>query len=212
MKHTGRTIIDSPSYMCEVSLTISSSLRMYILSNIRLKYNRLKHVYCSVEITNKMQLCNRTHYSTVHWRFNMFRAAYRSSSGALTVFAASGLHTHVVTGPSLVWVRIVPTQTWLRPATTCVCKPEASNTVRALDDERYAAHVEPSMNGGIINSVTRLHLVVYFYRVILQCTDPWISNGIIFPGCFILFKIFNKQNAFSIPKHVHNECRLLYLT
>ena len=28
----------------------------------------------------------------------MFRAAYRSSSGALTVFAASGLRTHVVTG------------------------------------------------------------------------------------------------------------------
>ena len=27
----------------------------------------------------------------------MFRAAYRSSSGALTVFAASGLHTPVVT-------------------------------------------------------------------------------------------------------------------
>jgi hypothetical protein len=37
----------------------------------------------------------------------MFRAAYRSSSGALTVFA--------------------------------VCKPEAANTVRAPDDERYAA-------------------------------------------------------------------------
>jgi hypothetical protein len=32
----------------------------------------------------------------------MFRAAYRSSSGALTVFAASGLHTHVVTGRSQV--------------------------------------------------------------------------------------------------------------
>jgi len=30
----------------------------------------------------------------------MFRAAYRSSSGALTVFAASSLHTHVVTGRS----------------------------------------------------------------------------------------------------------------
>jgi hypothetical protein len=28
----------------------------------------------------------------------MFRVAYRSSSGALTVFAASGLHTHVETG------------------------------------------------------------------------------------------------------------------
>jgi len=30
----------------------------------------------------------------------MFRAAHRSSSGALTVFAASSLHTHVVTGRS----------------------------------------------------------------------------------------------------------------
>jgi hypothetical protein len=32
----------------------------------------------------------------------MFRAAYSSSTGALTVFAASGLHTHVVTGRSQV--------------------------------------------------------------------------------------------------------------
>ena len=38
----------------------------------------------------------------------MFRAAYRSSPGALTVFAA-GLHTHVVTGRSQ--VNAVPTQT-----------------------------------------------------------------------------------------------------
>jgi hypothetical protein len=30
-----------------------------------------------------MQLCNRIYYSTVYWRFNMFRAAHRSSSGAL---------------------------------------------------------------------------------------------------------------------------------
>ena len=50
-----------------------------------------------------MQLCNMIYYSAVHWRLNMFRAAYRSSSGALTVFAASGLHTHVVTGRSQVW-------------------------------------------------------------------------------------------------------------
>jgi len=34
----------------------------------------------------------------------MFRAVHRSSSGALTVYAASGLHTHVVTGRSQVWV------------------------------------------------------------------------------------------------------------
>jgi len=65
--------------------------------------------YDSVEITNKIQPCIRIYYSTVHWRLNMFRAAYHSSSGALTVFTASGLHTHVVTGCSQVWV---PTQTW----------------------------------------------------------------------------------------------------
>ena len=47
-----------------------------------------------------MQPCNRIHYSTVHWRLSMFLVAYRSSSGAPTVFAASGLRTHVVTGRS----------------------------------------------------------------------------------------------------------------
>jgi hypothetical protein len=51
-----------------------------------------------------MQSCNTIYYSTVHWRLNMFRAAHRSSSGALTVFATSDLHTHVVTGRSQVWV------------------------------------------------------------------------------------------------------------
>jgi len=52
----------------------------------------------------------------------MFRAIRRSSSGAPNVFAASGLHTHVVT-----------------VVTTCVCKPEAANKVGAPDDERRTA-------------------------------------------------------------------------
>jgi hypothetical protein len=30
-----------------------------------------------------MKLCNRIYYSRVYWRFNIFRAAHRSSSGAL---------------------------------------------------------------------------------------------------------------------------------
>ena len=33
-----------------------------------------------------------------------------------------------------------------------------------------------SMNGGIINSITKLHLVGYFYWFILRYTDPWILN------------------------------------
>jgi len=52
-------------------------------------------MYKSVEITNKMQLCNRIYYSNAYRRLNMFRAAHRLSSGVLTVFAASGLHTAV---------------------------------------------------------------------------------------------------------------------
>ena len=95
----------------------------------------------------------------------MFRAVRRSSSGALTVFAASGLHTHVVTGRSQVWV---PTQTSLRPVTTCVCKPEVANTVELLMMSGMPSkRAEPSMNGGIINSVTRLHLVGYLYWICL---------------------------------------------
>jgi hypothetical protein len=66
-------------------------------------------------ITNKMQPWNRIYYFTVHWRLNMFQVAYRPSSGAPTLFAASGLLTHVVTGRSQVWVGTVPTQTWLQP-------------------------------------------------------------------------------------------------
>jgi hypothetical protein len=58
----------------------------------------------------------------------MFRAAHRSSSGALTVFAASGWHTHVVTSRNEFWVVTVPTRTSLQPVTTCICQPEAAKT------------------------------------------------------------------------------------
>jgi len=85
----------------------------------------------------------------------MFRAVRRSSSGARTVFAASGLHTHVVTARSQVWV-------WWWA------------TYRSK-------HVELILkNCGIINSITKLHLVGYCYWVILRCTDPWILKKKLF--------------------------------
>ena len=37
-------------------------------------------------------------------------------------------------------------------------------------------HVELSINFGITNSITRLHLVLYFYGFILRCTNPWIKK------------------------------------
>jgi hypothetical protein len=35
-----------------------------------------------------------------------------------------------------------------------------------------------SINFGIINSITRLHLVGYFYWFILRCKGPWILNSL----------------------------------
>ena len=55
-----------------------------------------------VVITNKMQLGEGIYHSSVYYKLNMFRAVCRSSSGAPTVFASSGLHTHAVTARSQV--------------------------------------------------------------------------------------------------------------
>ena len=55
-----------------------------------------------VVMTNKMQLGNGIYYFSVYQKLNMFRAVCRSSSGAPTVFACSGLHTHEVTARSQV--------------------------------------------------------------------------------------------------------------
>ena len=83
----------------------------------------------SVEIINKMQPCNRIYYSKIYcfkWHTAHHRELY-------TVFAASGLYTHVVTSRCEGWVEK-------------------------------------------LHSITRLHLVGYFYWFILWCTDQWILN------------------------------------
>jgi hypothetical protein len=68
---------------------------------------------------NKMQLCNRIYYSKVYWRLNMFRAAHRSSSGALNcIFRLWFLYP--------CGDRPLP---WQQPVTTWVYIPEAANTV-----------------------------------------------------------------------------------
>jgi len=59
----------------------------------------------------------------------MFRAAYRSSSGALNRICS--LWFIYTWWPAIVkaeW-EITLTQPWQRPFTTCICKPEAANMV-----------------------------------------------------------------------------------
>jgi len=79
----------------------------------------------------------------------MFRAAYRSSSGASNCICS-------------IWF-IYPCGK--RPVTTWVYIPEAANTVWSCWWWAVcrSKHVEPSINFGIINSITRLHLVGCFY-------------------------------------------------
>ena len=126
----------------------------------------------SVEITNKMQHCNRIYYSKIYQRLNMFRAAYRSLSGAPNCICRLWF-IYLCGDRPLSRLGDFP------PSLDNGWSPHRYINQRlqiqfgAPDDERYASkHVEPSINFGIINSNTRLHLVGYFYRFILRCTDP----------------------------------------
>ena len=156
-----------------------------------------------METTNKIQPCNiiipqLTEGSTCFERHTAHHQELQ------TLFAVSGLYTHVVTGHCPGWVgtgsgiSTVSTDpintnsgdTWSssHPAWTTashhtwVYKPEAANTV--WSSWWWAVwrskRVEPSINFGIINSITRLHLVGCFYWFILQCTEPWILNVVMF--------------------------------
>jgi hypothetical protein len=82
-----------------------------------------------------------------------------------------------------------PTQSWQRPVTTWVYKPEAANTIYSSWwwTVCRSKHVEHSINSGIINSITKLHLVGIsienFTICLLQINEmknfhpnDWITN------------------------------------
>jgi hypothetical protein len=157
-------------------------------------------LYCceSVEITDKMQPCNRIYYSKIYCRLNMFQAAYRSSSGAPKCICSlwfiypcgdrplsrlggnqflpsldNGLSLHGYINQRL-QIQFWSSWWW------AICRLK---------------HVEPSINFGIINSITSLHLVGYFYWFILRCTDPWILNLY----CCVWLKLETSLLSFSKP-------------
>jgi hypothetical protein len=102
--------------------------------------------------------------------------AQHVSSGIPLIIRSSKLYLQPLVYIHMWWPAVV--QPGQRPVTTCVYKPEVANTFWSFWwwAVCHSKHVEPSINFGIINSITRLHLVGYFYWTILQCTDPWISN------------------------------------
>jgi len=123
-------------------------------------------------VKKKLQPCNRIYYSKVYWRLNMFWVAHRSSSGAPNCICSLWF---IYTRGDRPLSRLNPTQPGQRHFTTCVYKPEVANTV--WSSWWWAVcrskHAEPSIKFGIINSITRLQLVGYFYWFMLRCTDPW---------------------------------------
>jgi len=129
-----------------------------------------------VEITNKMQLCNRIYYSNVYWRLNMFRAPHRSSSGALNCICSLWF-TYCNKVKDL-----LPYFSMYTFYLIAVRKPEAANTVRSSWWWKVcrSKHVEASINTGIINSITRLHLVRYFYW--FKCVSSFCAVLISSPG------------------------------
>jgi hypothetical protein len=97
----------------------------------------------SVEITNQMQPCNRTYYSKVYWKLNMFRAAYRSSSRALKLYLQPLVYIHMR------WPAVVKVE-WEMAAISHSALTTAGHHMgiytrgciiqfRAPNDERYAA-------------------------------------------------------------------------
>jgi hypothetical protein len=92
----------------------------------------------------------------------MYGAAHRSSSGAINCVCSLWFIYPCGDRP-LSRLSEFLTQPWQRPVTTCVYKPEAANTI--YSSWRWAVcrskHVEPSVNLGIINSITSRILLVF---------------------------------------------------
>jgi hypothetical protein len=112
----------------------------------------------------------------------MFRAEYRSSSGAPNCIC------------SLWFIYLCgdrPTQPGQRPVTTWIYKQDAANTV--WSSWWWAVcrskHVESSINFGIINSITRLHLVGYFY---------WLTLAIL-TGFMVFFRVAQWNSGIASP-------------
>jgi hypothetical protein len=119
-----------------------------------------------------MQPCNRIYYFKIYWRLNMFWAAYRSSSGDPNYICSLWFIY-----PCGDW----PTHPGQRSVTIWIYKQEAANTVWSSWWWTVCRpkHVEPSINFGIIHSITRLHLIGYFY---------WLTLAIL-TGFMVFFRV-----------------------
>jgi hypothetical protein len=139
-----------------------------------------------------MQPCNRIYYSKIYWILNMFRAAHCSSSGApncicslLFIYTCGDRPLSRLNGNS------IPTQFSLsldngRSPHVCTNK-RLQIQFRAPDDERYVAETCWAFNKFWNNkSITRWHLVVYFYWLIFNDT---VTTAVMLSRCSELYTV-----------------------
>ena len=131
--------------------------------------------------------CNRIYYTKVYWRLNMFRAAHRSSSGALNCICSLWFtycnkvkdFVYIIHSPYYNITIVIDNITiviniliWTMYNIygifyfVAVCKPEAANTVESSWWWAVcrSKHVEPSVNFGIINFITSCILLVFLRK------------------------------------------------
>jgi hypothetical protein len=133
--------------------------------------------------------------------FQNLLKAQHVSSGIPLLNRSTKLYLQPLVYIHIWWPAVV--QPGQRPVTTWVYKPEAADTV--WSSWWWAVcrskRVEPSVNFGIINSITRLHLVGYDYWFILRCTYQWI---------YIYFFLSTKYTRLSSQGTVFFEKDLLH--
>ena len=144
----------------------SDSLESLTVQSICYSWIRVSQAVWLSRNTNKIQLVREFIIPKFIEGSTCFERHTAHHQELQTLFAASGLYTHMVTGRCQGWVEKI-TQPWQRPATTWVYKTEAANTV--WSSWWWAVcrwkHVEPSINFGIINSITSCILLVFLLSV-----------------------------------------------
>jgi hypothetical protein len=99
--------------------------------------------------TNKMQTGNRIYYSKVYWGLNMFRAAHRSSSGALNCICSLWFICPYGDRPlSRPWQRLIMSFMYFYCMTVCLCMTTLTEVFSVLFPSCKAnARVMPAKTG-----------------------------------------------------------------
>ena len=140
---SGRAIFKCRRKLGDVSDTTRRNSKTNIINQRRAKFRCWKNTNEKEHQNEAFYILSRNNQqdATLYWNL-LFQSSLKSQhvlSGIPLIISSSKLYLHPLVCIPMWWPAVVKSETWLRPVTTCACKPQAANTVRAPDDERYAA-------------------------------------------------------------------------